>query len=68
MFDDSTLVEDRIERLHERLGKELFRVLAPVDVTAWKSPGEPVDFATAAEANYDPISSGARRGARGGSV
>ena len=62
MFDDSTLVEDRIERLHERLGKELFRVLAPVDVTAWKSPGEPVDFATAAEANYDPISSGDRWG------
>ena len=50
MFDDSTLVEDRIERLHERLGKELFRVLAPVHVTAWKAPGEPVDFATAAGA------------------
>lgn len=62
MFDDSTLVEDRIERLHERLGMELFRVLAPVQVTAWKAPGEPVDFATAAGGSYTPIASGDRWG------
>lgn len=62
MFDDRRLVEERIERLHERLGMQLYRTVAPLEVTAWKAPGEPVPFDEAALAHYVPMAKGDRWG------
>ena len=44
MHDDRRLVEERIERLRERVGERLHRVVAKLDVSAWPTPGEPVGF------------------------
>lgn len=62
MFDDRNLAEERIERFHERLGMQLYRVVAPLEVTAWQAPGEPVSFAEAMEGEYSPMSAGDRWG------
>lgn len=47
MHDDTTLVEDRITHLRQRVAEHTYRVLAPVTVHAWEVPGEPVPFAQA---------------------
>nr|WP_269451743.1 hypothetical protein [Tessaracoccus coleopterorum] len=39
MHDNRELVEERIEKLRERVEGSVFHVVAPLDVSAWKVPG-----------------------------
>ncbi|MHA7861746.1 alpha-mannosidase [Tessaracoccus sp. Y36] len=55
MHDNRELVEERLERLRERVAGGVYRVVAPLDVTAWRVPGEPVPFEEAAGAQYEPF-------------
>ncbi|AGZ40910.1 putative alpha-mannosidase [Actinoplanes friuliensis DSM 7358] len=43
-----------------RLGPRLFRRVAPLTVTAWEVPGEPVPFAEAVSQSFQPFSAGDR--------
>jgi alpha-mannosidase len=48
MHDDSVLVERRIRReLGEKLVPAMYSVVAPMQVTAWDAPGEPVSYVEA---------------------
>ena len=58
MHDDRALVEHRIERLRERVGRQLYTVIAPLAVTAWRAPGEPVGFDEARQASYADFPAG----------
>ncbi|SHJ82572.1 alpha-mannosidase [Tessaracoccus bendigoensis DSM 12906] len=58
MHDDRRLVEERIERLRERVGERLHRVVAKLDVSAWPTPGEPVGFDEALRGDYSPFPPG----------
>lgn len=62
MFDNRRLVEERIDHFATRLGRDTYRVLAPLEVTAWRAPGEPVPFDEARAHEYAPISPGERWG------
>ena len=55
MHDNRELVEERLERLRERVAGGLYRVVAPLEVSAWQVPGEPVPFEEAAAAQYLPF-------------
>ncbi|WP_040283859.1 alpha-mannosidase [Tessaracoccus massiliensis] len=55
MHDDRELVEERIEKLRERVAERIYAVVVPVEVAAWQVPGEPVPFADAAAADYGPF-------------
>ncbi len=55
MHDNRELVEERLEKLRERVAERVFRVVTELDVTAWQVPGEPVPFADALAADYQPF-------------
>lgn len=46
--------------LSTRLGPRLYRRFAPLTVTAWEAPGEPVPFAEAVVQHYEPFAAGQR--------
>ncbi len=53
MHDNRALVEERLERLRERLAPRVHTVVAPLTVKAWHAPGEPVAFDVAQQATYE---------------
>lgn len=55
MHDNRQLVEERIEKLRERVAARVYTVVAPLEASAWQVPGEPVPFADAAAAQYRPF-------------
>ncbi len=63
MHDDTALVELRLARfVRERLAPAVHRRRAPLQVTRWEVPGEPVPFATARAQAFAPVAPGARWG------
>jgi alpha-mannosidase len=61
---EATRVVQRVQRfLHERLTPALVAGRAPLEVTAWTAPGEPVPFAEAAAQAYAPAPPGTPWGA-----
>ncbi|RMB59893.1 alpha-mannosidase [Tessaracoccus antarcticus] len=58
MHDNRELVEERLERLQERVAAHIHRRVAPLAVTAWRAPGEPVDFGVAREESYEDFPAG----------
>nr|WP_208971229.1 glycoside hydrolase family 38 C-terminal domain-containing protein [Kineococcus rubinsiae] len=59
MFVNPRLVEMRVERfVSERLEPALYRRRAPLEVTAWVAPGEPVPFAEASAKSFAPFAAG----------
>jgi alpha-mannosidase len=59
VHDDTALVELRLARfVRERLAPAVHRRRAPLPVTAWAVPGEPVPFATAREQPFAPVPRG----------
>ncbi|MFT4307633.1 MAG: alpha-mannosidase, partial [Microbacterium sp.] len=59
MHDRTHLIELRIDRfLRERLLPARYRASAPLTISAWEAPGEPVPFSQAAAAPYLPFSVG----------
>jgi len=45
MHDDTARILDRVERtMRERIGPAVHRLRAPLTVTQWEAPGEPVPF------------------------
>jgi alpha-mannosidase len=51
--EHSAAVVQRVQRfLHERLAPAVVADRAPLDVTAWTAPGEPVPFAEAVAQAY----------------
>ena len=59
MHDTRAQTELRVRRfVAERIVPALYRARAPLSVTAWQAPGEPVGFDEAAVAEYRPISPG----------
>jgi alpha-mannosidase len=64
MHDRRLLTEARLDRfVTERVVPALYRKRIPLSVSAWQPSGEPVSFAEAAAAPYEPISMGTRWGA-----
>ncbi|MEV1294682.1 glycoside hydrolase family 38 C-terminal domain-containing protein [Pseudonocardia sp. NPDC049635] len=60
MHDRTRFVVDRLRRLRlEHLGRARYRETAPLDVTAWEAPGEPVAFDEAVGRTYLPFPVGA---------
>lgn len=59
MHDKSSLLEARVERfVRDRIRPAVYRRTAPVEVSAWPVPDEPVPFATAAGASFTPFAVG----------
>ena len=59
MHDNRRLVEERIRReLNERLRPALHAERHPFVIEAWSVPGEPVAYAEAAAARYEPFALG----------
>ncbi len=64
MHDDRRLTEERLDRFtREFLNGAVYSHSAPVTVTAWAAPGEPVPFAEAVAEEFTPIAAGASWGA-----
>ena len=69
MHDDSALVEARLNRfVRERLHPAIYRATAPLTVTAWVAPGEPVSFAEAVSHPFEPFVVGESWGRPWGTV
>lgn len=69
MHDDSELVRARIARfVRERLTPAIHRERAPLTVTAWVAPGEPVPFAEAVRQDFTPLAVGSAWGRPWGTV
>ncbi|MDJ0376326.1 glycoside hydrolase family 38 C-terminal domain-containing protein [Cryobacterium sp. PH31-L1] len=69
MHDDSALVEARLNRfVRERLQPAIYRATAPLTVTAWVAPGEPVSFAEAVSHPFTPFVVGEAWGPPWGTV
>lgn len=69
MHDDSALTLPRLARLQtEHLIPARYRRTAPVRITAWTAPGEPVPFAEAVRQDYRPFSVGQPWGRPWGTV
>ncbi|KQV05222.1 alpha-mannosidase [Leifsonia sp. Root112D2] len=69
MHDDSALAELRIARfVRERLVAALYRDTHAVELTAWAAPGEPVSFADAVQASFEPFAVGDAWGVPWGTV
>ena len=63
MHDNFISIEARVERfVKERIAPALYRSTAPVTITAWDVPDEPVPFATALEGEYRPFTVGGEWG------
>ncbi len=63
MHDQRALLENRLERfVRDHLKPAVYRAAAPVTVTGWDAPGEPVPFAEAVEQTYDPVEIGSTWG------
>lgn len=63
MHDDSALVRARIDRfVEERVKPALYRARAPLEVTAWEVPDEPVSFAEAVVQRFQPFAVGSAWG------
>lgn len=59
MHDTTARTEHRLRRFRsERLEPALYAVRAPLSVTAWEVPEEPVPFAEAVAAPYRPFAVG----------
>ncbi|WP_432573811.1 alpha-mannosidase [Kineococcus sp. SYSU DK005] len=59
MHVNPALVEMRVDRfVRERLDPATYRRRVPLEVSAWRAPGEPVPFAEAAAAPYAPFAVG----------
>ena len=58
MHDDRVLVEERLERLKQRVEARIHTVVAPLTVTAWRAPGEPVGFDEAMAGDYADFPAG----------
>lgn len=59
MHDDSKLILARIDRLmSQRIAPAKYRAKAPVELTKWAAPGEPVPFIEAVAQPFSPISVG----------
>ncbi|MFJ8792547.1 alpha-mannosidase [Streptomyces sp. NPDC102462] len=59
MHDERRRIEERAERLHnQRIKPALYAATVPLDIAAWQAPGEPVPFAEAAAAPYEPFATG----------
>ncbi|TPW72785.1 glycoside hydrolase family 38 C-terminal domain-containing protein [Schumannella sp. 10F1B-5-1] len=59
MHDTAALIEARIRRSYrERILPAAYRDTAPVEVTAWEAPGEPVPFAEAVGQSFTPFETG----------
>ncbi|MGB4779119.1 alpha-mannosidase [Microbacterium sp.] len=69
MHHNDVLSLQRIDRLfRDRLSRHLYRATAPVEISAWEVPDEPVPFRTAVESTFTPFSPGARWGRPWGTV
>ncbi len=56
MFDRSPQVFARLDRfLRDHVPHDLYLDTAPVEVTAWEVPDEPIPFATARDAAFEPF-------------
>jgi alpha-mannosidase len=56
MHDERRRIEERVERLHtQRIKPAIYAATVPFEVEAWQAPGEPVPFAEAAAAPYEPF-------------
>ncbi|MGJ5751891.1 alpha-mannosidase [Streptomyces puniciscabiei] len=56
MHDERRRIEERAERLHhQRIKPAIYAATTPLAVEAWQAPGEPVPFAEAAAAPYEPF-------------
>ena len=63
MHDNRELVEGRIRReLAERLRPAVHAERIPLQIEAWSAPGEPVPYAEAVAAPYEPFALGTRWG------
>ena len=63
MHDQRVLLEIRLERfVRDYLEPARYRTAAPVTVTGWDTPGEPVPFAEAVTQAYAPVEIGTRWG------
>ncbi|MBJ8340895.1 alpha-mannosidase [Antrihabitans sp. YC3-6] len=59
MHDNRQLVEGRLARFNdERVTPAVYQAFAPVTITAWTVPDEPVPFADAVRQKYSPIDIG----------
>ncbi|WP_425568712.1 alpha-mannosidase, partial [Nonomuraea antimicrobica] len=64
MHDDRRLTEDRVTAfLDRKLRPALYSARLPLDLSAWRVPGEPVPVASALSARYEPFSVGEGWGA-----
>ncbi|KOU78014.1 alpha-mannosidase [Streptomyces sp. MMG1533] len=56
MHDERRRIEERVERVHtQRIKPAIYAAAVPFEVEAWQAPGEPVSFAEAAAASYEPF-------------
>ncbi|MEQ1736052.1 MAG: alpha-mannosidase 2C1, partial [Rhodoglobus sp.] len=63
MHDDRKLVEARLRRfVDDHVRPALYRAVAPVAVSAWVVPGEPVGFDHATAQSFAPVEIGWRWG------
>ena len=63
MHDQRAMLEHRLERfVRDHLKPAVYRGAAPVTVTGWDAPGEPVPFSEAIEQAYGPVEIGSNWG------
>ncbi|MEU8652706.1 glycoside hydrolase family 38 C-terminal domain-containing protein [Streptomyces sp. NPDC048737] len=56
MHDERRRIEERVERVHtQRIKPAVYAATVPLDVEVWQARGEPVPFAQAAAAPYEPF-------------
>ncbi|MFD9430182.1 alpha-mannosidase [Streptomyces sp. NPDC060002] len=56
MHDERRRIEERVERVHnQRVKPAIYAARVPFEVEAWQAPGEPVPFAEAEAAVYEPF-------------
>ncbi|AGP59752.1 alpha-mannosidase [Streptomyces rapamycinicus] len=56
MHDERRRIEERVARVHDqRIKPAVYSATTPLAVEAWQAPGEPVPFAEAERAPYEPF-------------
>ncbi|MEU1788510.1 glycoside hydrolase family 38 C-terminal domain-containing protein [Streptomyces sparsogenes] len=59
MHDDRSLVEGRLDRaLHQFIRPAQYSARAPLTLSAWRTPGEPVPVGEALKGSYEPFETG----------